>query len=429
MLGRMRLNVNNEIGRLKSVLVHLPGKEIDVMVPSMMEQLLFDDILFGQLAREEHRRFQQIMWFVADEVLDLQDLLEEVFDDAELKAEVVRDFSKRTRLSKSFAEFLTSKHPAQLAEVLVAGIVGEEGNRKEPLFDLAPVPNLFFARDPQIVIGNGVAVCSMATRARQRESLLSSYIFRFHKAFRGQDLFWLDPWHPAPSTSSAAKAKRKPPTLEGGDVLVARRDVLLVGLSERTNRAGIEQLAQALKTSDSPVKTILVVELPKRRSFMHLDTVFTLTNRNECLVYPPVILERGRDEAKVYLMDLTRRSLTYSPQKSLLSSLKKKKMDLEPISCGGQKFIEQQREQWTDGANAFVLAPGVILLYERNVGTAAELAQHGYHIVYEDDLLLGRTELETWTDKKYAIQIQGHELSRARGGPRCMTMPLAREEV
>jgi len=427
MLGRMRLNVNNEIGRLKSVLVHLPGKEIDVMVPSMMEQLLFDDILFGQLAREEHRRFQQIMWFVADEVLDLQDLLEEIFEDAELKTEVVRDFVKRSRLSRSTAEFLTSKDAAALAEVLVAGIVGEEGNRKGSLFDLAPVPNLFFARDPQVVIGNGVAVCSMATRARQRESLLSRYVFRYHKSFRGQDLFWLDPWE-SPA-SPGAGGRKKPPTLEGGDVLVASRDILLVGLTERTNRAGIEQLAQSLKTSDSGVRTILIVELPKRRSFMHLDTVFTLTNRNECLVYPPVILERGSEEAKVYQMDLTRRTLTYSPQKSLLASLKKKGMDLEPISCGGKRFIDQQREQWTDGANAFVLAPGVILLYERNVGTAAELAQHGYHIVYEDDLLLGRTELETWTDKKYAIQIQGHELSRARGGPRCMTMPLAREEV
>jgi arginine deiminase len=121
--------------------------------------------------------------------------------------------------------------------------------------------------------------------------------------------------------------------------------------------------------------------------------------------------------------------VSYTPEKSIFTALKKRKIDVEPIYCGGQRAVDQQREQWTDGANAFALAPGVILLYERNVRTGEELAAHGYHIVYEDDLLLGRTELETWTDKKYAIQLQGHELSRARGGPRCMTMPLDREEI
>jgi arginine deiminase len=116
-------------------------------------------------------------------------------------------------------------------------------------------------------------------------------------------------------------------------------------------------------------------------------------------------------------------------QKSLLGALKKHGMDLEPIYCGGKRAVDQQREQWTDGANAFALAPGIILLYERNVRTAEELAKHGYHILYEDDVLLGRQEIETWTDKKYALQIAGHELSRARGGPRCMTMPLVREDL
>ena len=133
--------------------------------------------------------------------------------------------------------------------------------------------------------------------------------------------------------------------------------------------------------------------------------------------------------AKITTVDLTKKAFTYSEQKSLLGVLKKKGFDLEPIYCGGKSAVDQQREQWTDGANAFALAPGVILLYERNVRTAEALARHGYHIVYEDDLLLGRTELETWTNKKYALQIAGNELSRARGGPRCMTMPLVREDI
>ena len=138
---------------------------------------------------------------------------------------------------------------------------------------------------------------------------------------------------------------------------------------------------------------------------------------------------RGSQPATVTTLDLTKKSMPATPQKSLLAALKKNGFDLEPIYCGGKRAVDQQREQWTDGANAFTLAPGIIMLYERNVRTAEELAKHDYHIVYEDDLLLGRLELETWTDKKYAIQVAGHELSRARGGPRCMTMPLEREDV
>ncbi|HVT43475.1 MAG TPA: arginine deiminase family protein [Thermoanaerobaculia bacterium] len=424
----MRLNVTSEIGKLKSVLMHLPGREIDVMIPSMMEQLLFDDILYGQLAREEHRRFQQMMWYVAEEVHDLQDLLEEVFEESDLRQIIVEDFCNRNGLKPALRELLASLAPDTLAETLAGGIVVEDqGNSHLPVFDLPPVPNLFFMRDPQVVIGDGVAISSMATEARQRESLLSRYVFRYHKAFRGRDLFWMDLYdQPWPKTAAAVKRR---PTIEGGDVLVAGRDLLLVGLSERTNRAGIEHLARSLKASDAGVKTILVVEIPRQRSFMHLDTVFTIINRDECMIYPPVILPGGTDEAKVYELDLGRRELTYTSRKSLLGTLKRKGLDLKPIFCGGRRTIDQQREQWTDGANAFTLAPGVILLYERNIQTAAELDRHGYTIVYEDDLLLGRTELELWDEKKYAIQIQGHELSRARGGPRCMTMPLEREDV
>jgi arginine deiminase len=422
----MRLSVNSEIGKLKSVLVHLPGREIDVMLPSMMEELLFDDILYGQLAREEHRKFQQIIRFVAEQVVDLQDLLEEIFEDPELKAEIVADFSTRFRLKKRLRDWLSEQRAPSLAETLIGGILPRT-NSSRPTFELPPVPNLFFTRDPQVVLGDGVVISSMATQARQRESLLSRYVFRYHKDFRGRDIFWMDHYdEPWPRGSAAA---RRRPTIEGGDVLIPRRDLLVVGSSERTNRGGVEHLANSLKSSSAGVKTLLVVDLPKKRSFMHLDTVFTIINRGECLIYPPVIDEDGYERAEVYELDLTRKNLTYKSRPSLLAALKKKKVDLRPIACGGRRLIDQQREQWTDGANAFVLAPGILLLYERNLQTAAELDRHGYHIVYEDDLLLGRTELEIWTDKKYAIHVQGHELSRARGGPRCMTMPLEREDL
>jgi arginine deiminase len=419
----MQLHVTSEIGRLKSVLVHLPGREIDMMVPPMMAQLLFDDILYGQVAREEHRRFQQLIRFVADEIFDIEDLLEEVFADEEAKRKIVRDFVKRSQLGRRLASWLLEQSPSALAEVLIGGIPNEKKQGDLPTFDLFPVPNYFFMRDPQVVIGDCVVISSMATQARRRESLLSKYVFEHHPAFRGQlrvDLMAEQAERPVP---------RKAPTLEGGDVLVARGDLLLVGVTERTSIRGVRQLAQSLKESNTGVKTMIVVELPKQRSFMHLDTVFTFISRNECLIYPPVILPGGVEAAKVTTLDLTQRTLKSEDQKSLLHALKRQKFDLEPIYCGGKKAVDQQREQWTDGANAFALAPGIILLYERNVRTTEELAKHGYHIVYEDDLLLGRTELETWTNRKYAIQIQGNELSRARGGPRCMTMPLEREDI
>ena len=181
----MRLNVTSEIGKLKSVLVHLPGREIDVMVPPMMTQLLFDDILYGQVAREEHRRFQQLLRFVAQNVYDIQDLLEEILEDDDVKLEVLRDLGERNKFGRKLQARLREEPAAGLAEVLIGGIPTEKDGAGElPSFDLLPVPNCFFTRDPQVVVGAGVVVCGMATQARRREALLSKYVFQHHPKFR-----------------------------------------------------------------------------------------------------------------------------------------------------------------------------------------------------------------------------------------------------
>jgi arginine deiminase len=425
----MTLRVNSEIGKLSSVLVHLPGPEIDRMVPAMMEELLFDDILFGSRAREEHRRFQQVLGFVAEEILDVQDLLAEVLAVSEHRDAVLEDLGRTLRWGPDMDYRLRDLPPERLASALIAGIekpAAEAAQSSSELYWLPPVPNYFFQRDPLVVVGDRAIRGSMATPARAREPLLSGYVFQYHPRLSRLDgIFWFQEFSAefGPATSYA----RMRPTLEGGDVLVLREDLLAIGYSERTEKTTIERLAETLKARRSPVKRLLLVAIPPARSTMHLDTVFTMISREECLVYGPMILSGGAEEADVYQCDLSRRSLAWTSEKDLLSVLKAQSLDLAPVRCGGDDPIAERREQWTDGANAFALAPGIVLLYDRNVRTADELSRAGYRIVEEANLLLGREELEVGAGK-CVVRMAAHELSRARGGPRCMAMPLVRED-
>ncbi len=429
----MSLKVTSEIGKLKSVLVHLPGPEIDRMVPSMMEELLFDDILYGNRAREEHRRFQQVLGYVADEVLDVQDLLEEVLQVPEQRGAIIDDLARTLGWGPEMEVRLRDLTAEQLAAALVIGIErpsADSAGAASELFELPPIPNYFFQRDPLVIVGERAIRGSMATSARLREPLLSGYVLSLHPRFTNPEggKFWFQEF--SADYGKPASYARMRPTLEGGDVLVLREDLLAIGYSERTEKTTIERLAESFKKLKSPIKRILVVAIPPTRSYMHLDTVFTMISQNECLVYGPMILPDGAEEADVYECDLTKREITWTTEKDLLSALKAQKLDLKAIRCGGSDPIAERREQWTDGANAFALAPGVIVIYDRNEATVAELARDGYTVLDEADLLLGREELELWKpEKKYVILLAAHELSRARGGPRCMAMPLVREDL
>lgn len=419
------LQVRSEIGRLRSVLVHEPGPEVDRMVPSMMEDLLFDDILYGDRAREEHGRFRRVLQLFGIEVLDAQDLLEESLGEDGARAWIAEHVL--TGLSRESRERIADLPAERLAEVLVAGTRREadtEADSPDALFELPPLPNWCFQRDPQVVFGDGVAFASMAAPARRREAALSRVVFRFHPRFAGSRVL-LDPEDPPPPPPRG----RRPARIEGGDVLVLAPDVVAVGVSERTTREGLRELAAALALDEDRPRWLIVVQIPRRRAYMHLDTLITAVDRDACLAFTPVILGHGTERARVYELDLHARSPRFSPRKDLLSALDRRGVGMEAIPCGGPDPVAQQREQWTDGANCLALAPGAILLYDRNVATIEELDRRGFAVVVAEDLLLGREEVEIDAPARTCIVLSSHELSRARGGPHCLSHPLFRDPL
>ncbi len=420
------VNVTSEVGRLRKVLMHQPGPEIDAMVPSMLEDLLFDDILYGDRAREEHALFRRVLQVLGVEVLDAQDLLEDVLHDT-----TARRFTLDAMLPAGpvgLRARLVDAPPAQLAAALVSGLRLPPGSAQildiTDLFEVPPLPNWCFQRDPQIVIGSGVVFASMASAAREREAQLARVLFRFHP-----DLASAPRLHEPAATdferSHVAGAGHA--CIEGGDVVVLSPEVIAVGMSERTNRLGIEDLAAALASAADGPRFLVVVELPRRRAYMHLDTVFTPVDRELALVFLPVLVHQGSEKATVYEIDLRSKDRSWASRSDLLSSLRRRGAAFEPISCGGDDPIAQQREQWTDGANALALSPGVIAMYDRNRGTMEELSRRGFRIVEAEDLLLGREEVDLDAEDRVCISLASHELSRARGGPHCLTHPLLRD--
>lgn len=425
----MPLRVDSEIGRLRRVLVHRPGREIDWMVPSMMETLLFDDILDGDDARLEHDGFRQVLRQAGVEVLDSQDLLADVVGHQDARKRLLDELEAEYGVPYSLVRQLYEMPDRDLAATLIEGIrtPGEVSDvDRQRFFDLYPVPNYFFQRDPQVVIGNRVVISSMATGAREREPLLARTIFENHPQADGLGaLFEID----VPPSGAPQHNPHFPyPSLEGGDVLVPSPDVVLVGLTERTNRRGIEVLAEYLRKQRTSFRHLIMVELPRKRSYMHLDTVFTFIDRGLCLAYLPVIQPGGPESAHVYQVDLTARQLTFTVEESLLGVLKDVGIELDVVPCGGGvEAVDQQREQWTDGANAFAIAPGLILLYKRNRKTLDELARRGWRVLDEIEVAAGKHDLLGGGPAVIALDCS--ELSRARGGPRCMTMPLERDPL
>ncbi|MCG6949695.1 MAG: hypothetical protein LJE93_12360 [Acidobacteria bacterium] len=421
------VQVSSEIGRLRKVLMHEPGLEVDRMVPPMMEELLFDDILFGDRAREEHRRFRRLLQLLGVSVIEANDLLRQ-----SLASEEARTWLW-ARLRPEAPHTLTSSSPPTSAEeaveIATAGLLAGEdshGIEVEDLFRLPPLPNWCFQRDPQVILGDGIVHSAMATTARWREGLLSRCIFHFHQEFSGTPTI-LDPMFEARESGQFLGPHR--PRLEGGDVLVLSQDVVVVGVSERTNTVAVELLAEALARRDDGPRWLEIVNVPARRAYMHLDTVFTPIDRDAALVFEPVICGDGPQVAESFEIDLGSSDLTPDHTGCLLDALTRRGIDLEPIPCGGSDPVAQQREQWTDGANAFALSPGIIVLYDRNLATADALDGTGFRVLQAEDVLLGREEVALDGDGRVCLLIDSHEMSRARGGPHCLTHPLERDDI
>jgi arginine deiminase len=397
------------------------------MVPPMMEELLFDDILFGERARDEHRRLRRLLQLLGIEVVEANQLLAESLASDEARSWLW------ARLRPEAPHALHAEEWPATAEEAVAiattGLLAGDdcrGIEIEDLFRLPPLPNWCFQRDPQVILGDGVVFSAMATAARWREGLLARCVFQFHPELAGTPVV-LDPLHEAREAGQFFGPHR--PRLEGGDVLVLSPAVVAIGVSERTNMVAVELLAEALAGHEEGPRWLEVVHVPARRAYMHLDTVFTPVDRDAALVFEPVICGSGPQLTDTYEIDLHSSDLGPQHRGCLLEALGKRDLDLQPIACGGSDPVAQQREQWTDGANALALAPGVIVLYDRNIVTADTLASSGFRVLAAEDVLLGREELTLDGDERVCLLIDSHEMSRARGGPHCLTHPLIRDDM
>lgn len=406
----MKPGVNNysEIGKLNKVLLHRLDGAIEGLVPDNFERLLFDDIPFLQVAQQEHDRFANLLRDNGAEVIYYVDETAKALENPTIKKEFIEKFVKESEVySKAVEEalndYLSAMTPKQVVETVIAGIKKTDIGKVEShsLADYIasgypyytdPMPNLYFTRDPGACVGNGVNIHHMHTNARRREALLLEYMFKYNTSF-------------APEGTQQWYGYDQDYSIEGGDVLVLSKDIVAIGLSQRTTAAGIERFAENILNKSS-FKKILVFDIPKSRAFMHLDTVFTMVDYDKFTIHPEI---EGPLQIYEITLDKEGKASFLSIQDELVNILKDelKLPSVELIRCGGNDAMAAQREQWNDGSNTLAIAPGVVITYERNYVT--------------NDLL----------DKKgiKVLTIPSSELSRGRGGPRCMSCPVNRDDL
>ena len=404
------VNVKSEIGNLKKVILHRPGDELLNLTPNTLEELLFDDIPFLPVAQEEHDAFANILRGEGVEVVYLEDLMAEVLDaKPELRQQFldqwIYEAGIRTDMYHDIiTDYINSNYAGTKDMVMktMAGINLQELPQKDThlLVDMvsdrcklvcAPMPNLYFTRDPFAMIGNGVSINRMYAVTRNRETIFAEYIFTYHPDFKDVPQYY--------SRYSAFH-------IEGGDILNINEHTLAIGISQRTEPDAIDEIAHNIfKDETSPVDTILAFNIPNNRAMMHLDTVFTQIDVDKFTIHPGImgpltvfeITPDGNGGTKIRERD--------EDLESILTEYVGQPVKLIP--CGGGDRIAAEREQWNDGSNTLCVRPGTVVVYQRNNVTNDVLYKQGIN----------------------CLEMPSAELSRGRGGPRCMSMPAWREAL
>ena len=401
--------------------MHTPGSEVENMTPENAERALYSDILNLSIASAEYAQLTEVLKKVAH-VFEIKQMLKDILENPIAKTRLVQEICTHEGLTE-ITDSLLAKDSKELVTMLIEGIVMERNNLTSYLslekFLLRPLHNLFFTRDAAMGMNGSMLVGRMANRVRERESMIMEAIFNFHPAI---ETTTINPIKPLQGIPADAKA-----TLEGGDFLVMKENVFVIGTGMRTSTQGIDFILETLKKRNQGVYHVIVQELPPTpESFIHLDMVFTCLDTDSCMIYDPVVYSMSR--YKTIYIRIDNGKVKISEQPNILLALKKLGFNLKPVHCGGRKDLWiQEREQWHSGANFFAFEPGKVIGYERNVHTLEELNKQGYEIIKAKDVITDKINIEEYP--RCAITIGGSELARGGGGARCMTLPVRRAEV